>query len=109
MTFNDLLVTNIAPPTLKATLSIELLQEAEAYTKVSDLMNNYVYTWHDTFIQKIDASFLTGKFDNFSARQSNLFKEYIKMDIITPEDLTVDAAKKLDTYLGSLLPQEGSI
>lgn len=82
--------------------AIDSLSEGIPYTIQKNILNENIYIWSKSFIDRVMQSLSTTIVQKFSSKEKDLFDRYRNFLIFNVTDVVDEDVQKLDEYLGNL-------
>lgn len=82
--------------------AIDSLSEGVPYTIQKTILNENIYIWNESFIDKVIKSLSTTIVQKFSLKEKDLFDRYRNFLIFNVTNVVDEDVQKLDEYLGNL-------
>lgn len=82
--------------------AIDSLSEGIPYTIQKNILNENIYIWNESFIDRVMQSLSTTIVQKFSLKEKDLFDRYRNFLIFNVTDVVDEDVQKLDEYLGNL-------
>lgn len=82
--------------------AIDNLSEGIPYTIQKTILNENIYIWNESFIDRVIKSLSTTIVQKFSLKEKDLFDRYRDFLIFNVIDVVDEDVQKLDEYLGNL-------
>ena len=99
---DDSVIQECVEKTDAANYAIENMQEGRPYTIDKTILDENIYIWSQSFIDRVIKSLSTTVVQNFSKKEKDLFDRYRNFLIYNVVDVVDEDVQKLDEYLGNL-------
>lgn len=88
--------------TEQASYAIFAMQEGVPYTIDKTILDENIYIWSQSFLDRVLLSFSTTIVQNFSKKEKDLFDRYKSFLIYGINTVVDEDVKKLDEYIGTI-------
>ena len=99
---DDSVIQECVEKTDAVNYAIENMQEGRPYTIDKTILNENVYIWSQSFIDRVILSLSSTIVQSFSKKEKDLFDRYRNFLIYNVVDVVDEDVQKLDEYLGNL-------
>jgi len=101
-TCDDSTVQECTTGTEKIAYAIDSMQEGIPYTIDKNILDENIYVWNKSFIDRVLLSFSTTIMQSFSKKEKDLFDRYRSFIIYEVTNIVDEDVLKLDEYIGTL-------
>ena len=106
MRFNDLIANKNELLTAKTGKARVILQEEDPYDTYKALDGSLLTDWYNTFIGKLNSSFLDNKAAGMGQKEKAVYDTYTEVTVFTAADLYDQAVRNLDAYLATITTED---